>query len=283
MLKRVVHKLGLVEDTKKDYKKKNKPKGSKASSELSSRSRDLFVKIKHVGGQKELYKHAVPVSKLMRKHHGMCIALPEVFKDPHNAVLNEGEVLQPGHKYILISFKDVDKLKRKLPVQGKTIRPNGVVAAVEKMDKKARSPSGQRLKAPEGVAGQKTHDEITFSKENGNMKMSNGVAGQERLETRTSGKCNKGQAKVANGLVDEEGEIVDTMVDGSQGGDVEEQSLFSSARDFYVPKEKAPARPYSRRKGLKGKSPFVPPLPKGRSYRSMGWQPSLPTVKELSP
>ena len=274
MLKKVVHSLGLVENTKKDSKKKNKAKGSKASSEFSSRSKDFVVKIKHVGGQKELYKHPVLASKLMTKHHGMCVARPDVFKDPHHSVLDREELLLPGHKYILIPFKEVDKLKRKHAVHSKTKGPNGVVVANEMLNTKARSPSGHKSKengkVPNGVARQETHDEITRSpsgdshKENGKMGEPNGVERQEMLETEEE-----------NGLVEE---MEDTKVDESLGGGGEEQSLFHSARDFYVPKEKR-----TRRKGIKGKKPFVAPLPKGRPYRSLGWQPSLPTVKELSP
>lgn len=67
----------------------------------------------------------------------------------------------------------------------------------------------------------------------------------------------------------------------SQGGEDAEDSYFS-AKEFYVSKGKSSIR-YSRRKGIKGKKPFVAPLPKGRLYRGLGWKPSLATVDDLSP
>jgi hypothetical protein len=52
------------------------------------------------------------------------------------------------------------------------------------------------------------------------------------------------------------------------------------AKKFYNPKEK-PNKP-SRKRGLRPKKTFVPPFPKTRQFRSLGWKPSLPTVKEVS-
>ncbi|KAJ1396698.1 hypothetical protein SESBI_32370 [Sesbania bispinosa] len=276
MLKRVAHSLGLVEhiDSKDS---KSKKKGSRASPDFSSQSKDFVVKITHAGGQQELYRHAVPASKLMKKYPGMCVARPEVFKVPHQSVLWREDLLLPGHKYILISFRDVEKLKRKHPEQGKTKEPNGVVVK-ETLDIKAMSPSGHKyrengkMKVPNGVAPHETLDvEITRSpsglshKENGKMKDPNGVAGQEMLETRT--------------MLSPSEEVVNTKMDETVGEVLEDS--FVCAKDFYVPKEK-PTRS-SRRRGIRAKKPFVPPLPKARLYRSLGWQPSLPTVKEHSP
>lgn len=292
MLKRVAHSLGLVEHTDK----KNQLKGRQASPDLSSQSKDFLVRITHVGGQQELYKHAIPASKLMKKYPGMYVARPEVFKIPHQSVLWQGELLLPGHKYILISSRDVEKLKRKHPEHSKTKEPNGVVAK-EILDTKTRSPRGHKpeenvkLKVPNGVAGQEILDtKIIWSpngahkqKENGKMKEPNGGAGQEKLATKTNlspiGCKSQENSKVreANELGEE---VVNTNMGRSLDGGVSEES-FCSAKDFYDCKEKWTRS--SRRRGIKGKKPFVPPLPRGRPYRSLGWQPSLPPVKELSP
>ncbi|KAK7361565.1 hypothetical protein VNO77_03635 [Canavalia gladiata] len=302
MLKRVAHSLGLVEHTdKKDSRRKNHPKGRRASPEFS---KNFVVRITHAGGHQELYRHAVPASKLMTKYPGMCVARPEVFTVPHESVLWREDLLLPGHKYLLIPFRDVEKLKRKHPEQRENKEARGVVDKEMVMESKARSPSGykhkenddDKVKVPNGVAvavagaGYETLDaKITRShnhRENGKMKEPNGVGGQEMLEKRSVLSPNgcKGQenikGKETRGLLVEE-EILNTNVDRSVGeGGVVEDSFFS-AKDFYVSKEKS-ART-SRRKGIKGKKPFVPPLPRTRPYRSLGWQPSLPTVKELSP
>jgi len=239
------------------------------------------VRITHAGGHQELYRHAVPASKLMTKYPGMCVARPEVFKVPHQSVLWREEVLVPGHKYILISFRDVEKLKRKLLEEEKSKEADGVV-----LETKTRSPK-ERVRVQNGVAGHETLDALINSgnshKENGKMKEANGVAGQGVLEKRTSlspkGQGSNSVVKEGTGLGVEK---VDTNMDGSLGEGRVEDSFFS-AKDFYVPKEKSITPRPSRRKGIKGKKPFVAPLPKPRPYRSLGWQPSLPTVKELSP
>lgn len=272
MLKRVVHSLGLVDHTDdnnnkkkgstKSKKKVGRSKGSSSSSsspQFSSRSKDFVVTITHAGGQQEVYRHAVPASKLMTKYPGMCVARPEVFKVPHQSVLWREDLLLPGHKYILISFKAVEKLKHKHPEAGQTKEPNGVVTKVTLDHTKAKSPSGHKHKEngstmkvpPNGVVRKETLDDaeiIITRSPNGKMKEANGVA-----------------------RVDE----------SSLGVEVQEES-FVCAKDFYLPKEKS-TRCSSRRRVLRAKKPFVPPLPKARHYRSLGWQPSLPTVKELSP
>ncbi|CAJ1940207.1 unnamed protein product [Sphenostylis stenocarpa] len=274
MLKRVVHSLGLVEHREKGSRRKNHQR--RPSPELYSQSKEFVVKITHAGGHQELYRHAVPASKLMTKYPGMCVARPEVFKVPHQSVLWREEILVPGHKYILISFRDVEKLKRKIIEEEKSKEGNnnGVV-----LETKTRSPK-DRVQVPNGVAGHETLDTWINSgnspKETGKMKEPNGVAGQGVLERRTN-LSPKGQG--SNSAVKE---TVDTNMDGSinEGG---AEDSFYSAKDFYVRKEKSTTPRPSRRKGIKGKKPFVAPLPKLRPYRSLGWQPSLPTVKELSP
>ena len=104
MLKRVVCSLGLVD--------KNHPRGAKSSPDFSLKSNDRFVRIVHAGGQEELYQRAIAAIKLM-KYPGMCIALPEVFKAPHQSVLWPDDFLITGQKYFIIDSKAVEKLKRK--------------------------------------------------------------------------------------------------------------------------------------------------------------------------
>ncbi|XP_024193170.1 uncharacterized protein LOC112196919 [Rosa chinensis] len=64
----------------------------------------------------------------------------------------------------------------------------------------------------------------------------------------------------------------------SEGEDTDDS--ICSASDF-VSKEKRPKS--SRRRGIRGRKPFVPPLPKVRSGRGFGWEPSLTSVQEVSP
>lgn len=59
-----------------------------------------------------------------------------------------------------------------------------------------------------------------------------------------------------------------------------EESIFS-AKEFYASNGRLSRN--SSIKGIRRKKPFVPPLPKTRSYRGPGWEPSLTSIKELSP
>jgi hypothetical protein len=56
------------------------------------------------------------------------------------------------------------------------------------------------------------------------------------------------------------------------------------ASDFYASKARwSRDSRCSPRKCVKGKRPFRPPLPKAKSCRGLGWEPSLTSVQELSP
>lgn len=64
-------------------------------------------------------------------------------------------------------------------------------------------------------------------------------------------------------------------------GEVNFEETVFSAKEFYAPERRSP-RSLSI-KGIRKKKPFVPPLPKTRSYKGPGWEPSLTSVQELSP
>ncbi|CAK8537183.1 unnamed protein product [Lathyrus sativus] len=106
MLKCAVHFLGLVKHTEEN------PKGIKGT---KAPPKDSVVRTILKGGKQEVYEHTFPASKLMAKYPGMCVALPQVFKYPHQSLLLPEDHLLLGHKYIVISCKDVKKLKRKHP------------------------------------------------------------------------------------------------------------------------------------------------------------------------
>lgn len=247
MLKRVVHSLGLVDHTDENPRRRNKVRGgTKASPDFGLRSKDSVVRIVLQGGQQEVYQHPLPSSKLMAKYPGMFVAKPEVFKAPHQSLLLPQELLLLGHKYIMISSRDLEKLKLKHQQQDKTKELNDVVETPEKTLETrvtSRSPRGHKNK--------------------------------EIVDTRITLSPNECKTH-------EKGEVKEAKMILSQGGEDVEES-YCSAKDFYVPPKDKSTR-YSRRRGIKGKKkPFVPPLPKARLYRGLGWQPSLATVHELSP
>lgn len=74
-------------------------------------------------------------------------------------------------------------------------------------------------------------------------------------------------------------ESPDGIIVNARGWDTDES--VCSAKDYYASKERWSK--HLRRKGIRGKKPFVPPLPKTKSCRGLGWEPSLTSVQELSP
>ncbi|KAG4208488.1 hypothetical protein ERO13_A03G135305v2 [Gossypium hirsutum] len=101
---------GLVRHGNQDSGSKKDARGSPMSVDFSQ-SRDISVRIVHAGGQEELYQNAVPVSHLMNKYPGMCIARPEVFTNPDESLLWPEDSLLPGQKYYIIPSSTVEKLK----------------------------------------------------------------------------------------------------------------------------------------------------------------------------
>lgn len=64
-------------------------------------------------------------------------------------------------------------------------------------------------------------------------------------------------------------------------GEVNFEESVYSAKEFYAPKGKSPRSLLI--KGIRKKKPFVPPLPKSKSFKGPGWEPSLTSVQEISP
>ncbi|MED6156846.1 hypothetical protein PIB30_018213 [Stylosanthes scabra] len=220
---------------------------AKVSPDVSLTSNDFVVRIVHKGGQQEVYQRALPASKVMRKYPGMLVASPEVFKDPHQSVLGPDQVLLLGHKYIIISPRDVDKLKRKHADE-----ENDNLAAIQEV-----SPAKEIIK--DSPRGYETRERSKASFE------ANGVQGKEMVETKTNISPNRCKAHEENKKGIEE---------------LQEHHGYAKV-DFSSPNDKS-IKHTRRRKGIKNK-PFVPPLPRNRIHRGFEWQPKLPTVLELSP
>ncbi|OWM89677.1 uncharacterized protein LOC116200691 [Punica granatum] len=174
-------------------------------SSLSSQLKDVSVRIIHAGGREELYQYSVSAAQLMEKYPGMCVARPEVFKNPYESILGENDKLLVGHKYYIIPSTTVKKLKRRYQARRR-----------EKEDAKDIKQGGRKGRLPEG--------------------------------------------------------------DGID--DFSEESVCS-AKDFYVSKEKWSK--CSLKKKKMRKKPFVPPIQKARTVRSLAWEPSLTSVQEISP
>ncbi|KAJ8758893.1 hypothetical protein K2173_002672 [Erythroxylum novogranatense] len=113
MLKACAKLLRLNRDSRKDAIKKKELEGASVSLDLCRSSKDFSVRIIHAGGRVERYQHALPASQLMEKYPGMCIARPDVFKDPDGSLLKPNEDLLPGLKYLMIPSSTARKLKHK--------------------------------------------------------------------------------------------------------------------------------------------------------------------------
>ncbi|WVZ11138.1 hypothetical protein V8G54_015668, partial [Vigna mungo] len=178
-----VHSLGLVENTDKNPTK-NKVRGTKTFLEFGLQTKDPYVRT--VRGQQEIYHHAFPASMLMTKYPGMCVARTQVFTAPDHSVLRPEEHLLPGHKYVIISCKKVEKRKRHQ--QAETKEHNGVVTLEPNI---IRSPRGHKPEeSHRNVVGglDVMNRRITLSRieckvhENDEVKEANGQGGKKVMQ-----------------------------------------------------------------------------------------------------
>ncbi|KAH1058600.1 hypothetical protein GYH30_002943 [Glycine max] len=199
MLKRVVHSLGLVD---KNPRRKSKVRGTKTIPDFGLRSKDLYVKGDSSGWTTRCISGIQVDSEVSRDVCCKSMA-------PHHSVLRPEEHLLLGHKYVIISCKDVEKLKRKHPQQCKTKEHNGVVTLEANI---IRSPSGHK------------------PKENDKLSVPN-----EMINTRTT--LSPSECKIHENCEVKEPNIlgkekVNEEMDVCQGG--EDIEVHCSAKDFYV-------------------------------------------------
>ncbi|CAM8883677.1 unnamed protein product [Rhodiola kirilowii] len=167
------------------------------SLDKSFQTREFVVRIIHAGGKEELYPKSLPASYLMRKHPGMCVGRPDVFRNPHQSLLKSDEKLLLGQKYYLLPEKTAQKLKR----------------------------------------------------------------------------------RHANKLIPERKDQSDNKDSGFYSAEISDESIVSVRASYISKATKSPKKVSKRGK----KKHFVPPIPKTPSIRGSGWEPSIPSVQELSP
>lgn len=91
------------------------------SMELSSSSsvaarKEAVVRVVMRGGVVEVYPGVVLACTVIRNHPpGLCLAHPDVFRNPHGAVVRPLEPLFPGQKFLLLPETTVVRLKQKIP------------------------------------------------------------------------------------------------------------------------------------------------------------------------
>ncbi|CAI9265042.1 unnamed protein product [Lactuca saligna] len=106
--------IGLLFGLEKDSRTPPKQvKDGSFSIGSSQKSREFCVRVVHAGGKEDLYEKPVSVSQIMKRYPGMIVAWPEIFKNPHEAVLSSSELLLPGRKYYLVPVTTLKKLKKK--------------------------------------------------------------------------------------------------------------------------------------------------------------------------
>ncbi|KAI3467585.1 hypothetical protein Pfo_024248 [Paulownia fortunei] len=102
-----------------ESKRKEELQEETISFSVSTQLKDIMVRIVHAGGRLEMYRNAIPASKLIQKYPGMCITRPDVFKRPHESLLSADDILLPGHKYFIIRSTTVEKLKHRHSRKGR--------------------------------------------------------------------------------------------------------------------------------------------------------------------
>ncbi|KAF8390494.1 hypothetical protein HHK36_025020 [Tetracentron sinense] len=105
----------VVRYVQRESRRRKELGGASISLDLSLRPKDLTVRIVHAGGLVELYHDTIPAYQVMEKYPGMCLALPQVFKQPHESLVHPEEKLVPGQKFYLVPYTTVRKLKRRNP------------------------------------------------------------------------------------------------------------------------------------------------------------------------
>ncbi|KAK1403264.1 hypothetical protein POM88_002869 [Heracleum sosnowskyi] len=123
MLKRCAQLLGLVNYNDRDSRKRKELTRPIRTLDMSIQLKDITVRIIHAGGRQELYKTAIPASRLMEKYPGMCVARPEVFRKPQESILSAEDHLLPGQKYFIVPCTTVQKVKRRHSSKRKVKEP----------------------------------------------------------------------------------------------------------------------------------------------------------------
>nr|CAB3497491.1 unnamed protein product [Digitaria exilis] len=86
------------------------------SKEEAAARKESVVRVVLSSGVVEVYPGVVLACTVIRKHPpGLCLALPDVFRNPHGALLRPLEPLFPGQKFLLIPWSTVEKLKQRIP------------------------------------------------------------------------------------------------------------------------------------------------------------------------
>ena len=114
--------IGMQKKPKDKPKPRNPGRGDPASAELISSfskeaaRKESVVRVVLSSGVVEVYPGVVLACTVIQRHPpGLCLAHPDVFRNPHGAVLRPLEPLFPGQKFLLIPWSTVVKLKQKIP------------------------------------------------------------------------------------------------------------------------------------------------------------------------
>ncbi|KAF6157474.1 hypothetical protein GIB67_004412 [Kingdonia uniflora] len=117
----------LARCVKGESRKKKALNDALIISDLDAQQKDMNVRIVHAGRLVELYADEISASEVMEMHPGMCVTRPEVFKRPHECILQPEEKLLPGQKFYLVPHTILQKLKRKHPEKVQVVVEGEVV------------------------------------------------------------------------------------------------------------------------------------------------------------
>uniref|UniRef100_A0A0E0KLH7 Uncharacterized protein n=1 Tax=Oryza punctata TaxID=4537 RepID=A0A0E0KLH7_ORYPU len=89
---------------------------SSSSSSSSLRSPEAVVRVVMQGGVVEAYGGVVLACTVIRNHPpGLCLAYPDVFRNPHGARVRPLQPLFPGQKFYLLPERTMERLQRQIP------------------------------------------------------------------------------------------------------------------------------------------------------------------------
>ncbi|KAM7269136.1 hypothetical protein ACFE04_024633 [Oxalis oulophora] len=228
----------------------------RASLDMSILSRDVSVRIVHAGGQEELYENVMPASQLLEKYPGMCVARPEVFKNPEGSLLWPDENLLPGQKYLMIPSSTARKLKHRhlVNVPGRRIAEVNRVARV------------RRRRPPEVMRNSEMEKSIVDANITWDL--------DKEIKDESFSSAKDFYAS---------GEFPPT--ESSPKKSPKRQTPTRSPRQIIgqFQKQEPKQLPQPLRRGRRFRKPFAPPLSRLKTCHGVDWEPNLTSIQEISP
>lgn len=246
-----------------------------SSSSSSSERRDSVVRVVLSSGVVEVYTGVVLAITVIRNHPpGLCLAHPDVFRNPHGARVRPFEPLFPGQKFLLLPESTIEKLQRNIP--------EGSVGAFDEEEEANREEE-------DGDGSEEVSSSTETSSSEGQDHSGGGASSSEERQTEPAAAGDDDGAMLVSGCCAREYFVAKErwaecqfkrMV--ARGLAVEQSAEPAERKEKGIKKKK-------KKMGKKRKDPAAAPSAGCTGCRTFGrvaatprraWEPSLPSVEE---